>query len=512
MLQSEALDILKLGHNVYLTGAAGSGKTYVLNQFISHLRDNKIVVGVTASTGIAATHINGITIHSWAGIGIKDELNEDDLKSLREKSTLKKRFRETRVLIIDEVSMLHGARLDMVDLVCRELKDKTKPFGGLQVVLCGDLFQLPPVSRSRIPDFVFESSAWKNMKLQVCYLGEQHRQEDDTLLEILSAIRTSSVDENHFDLLKERFTEPYDQTHTRLYTHNNAVDEINQQELAKLNTKSRTYNMELSGNKKAGASLASNCLAPESLTIKIGAKVMFVANNPQENYANGTLGEVIDFDKTKLPIVQVGHRKIIVGMHSWKAQDGDKVLAEATQVPLRLAWAITVHKSQGMSLDAAEIDLSKSFEMGMGYVALSRVRTMEGLFIKGINNTAMMVNPVITKLDAQLKERSDIAKKQIIKMKTEDIAKFHSRVQTALQPESIKLLAEYDPKILEKLKTWRSKEAKKQSFPAYVILQDETLKYIAALKPQTEKDLAKIKGIGTQKLEKYSKVILKITK
>ena len=168
MTQSEALDILKLGHNVFLTGAAGSGKTYVLNEFIAHLRQHKIGVGVTASTGIAATHLSGTTIHSWAGIGIKDLLEPTDIEKLLEKSRLKSRFAKTKVLIIDEISMLHGARLDMVDQVCRAFKDEIKPFGGLQVVLCGDLFQLPPVTKDRKPpDFVHKSAAWRNMKLQV---------------------------------------------------------------------------------------------------------------------------------------------------------------------------------------------------------------------------------------------------------------------------------------------------------------------------------------------------------
>ena len=167
MLQNEALDILKLGHNVYLTGAAGSGKTHVLNQYIKYLRENNIVVGVTASTGIAATHMNGMTIHSWAGLGMGDAI---DIERILAKSTLKKRMAQTRVLIIDEVSMLDGHLLDAVDAITRGFKDRSKPFGGLQVVLSGDLFQLPPVTRSGEPFFVFNSEAWKSMSLKICYL------------------------------------------------------------------------------------------------------------------------------------------------------------------------------------------------------------------------------------------------------------------------------------------------------------------------------------------------------
>ena len=224
-----------MGHNVYLTGAAGSGKTHVLNEFIAYLRKNGITVGVTASTGIAATHMGGMTIHSWAGIGVQDDLSEHDIEILLAKSALKKRFAETKVLIIDEVSMLHGKRLDMVDQVCRAFKDETKPFGGLQVVLSGDLFQLPPVTRGGPPDFIFQSDAWRSMNLKVCYLSEQYRQEDQRLLDVLSAIRSNSVDEGHFEHLQDRFREPAkDLVVTRLYTHNAAVDEVNDAELANI--------------------------------------------------------------------------------------------------------------------------------------------------------------------------------------------------------------------------------------------------------------------------------------
>lgn len=512
MLQTEALDILKLGHNIYLTGAAGSGKTYVLNEFIKHLRDNEIAVGVTASTGIAATHMNGMTIHSWAGIGIMDELSDADIEEISQKTALRKRIRNTKVLIIDEVSMLHGKRLDMVERVTRAIKDETKPFGGLQVVLCGDLFQLPPVNRERKEaDFVFQSKAWKNMRLQVCYLSEQYRQEDQRLLNVLSAIRASEVDEDHFEILKDRFKEPDVEIYTQLYTHNSAVDDINQSELDNLDEEERTFLMNLEGNKKVRQVLAQNCLAPEVLHLKKGAEVMFVANDPMKGFVNGTLGQIIDFDETGYPVVAFGSREVVAEPHSWKTQDGNKVVAEVTQIPLRLAWAITVHKSQGMSLDAVELDLSKSFEPGMGYVALSRVRSLEGLFIKGINNTALMVHAGITELDRDLRSKSDEARIGLSRIKKKQLEDFHKRVRAALQSDEAKLLDSYDQELFKKLKAWRTKEAKKQSVPAYLILGDNTLKFIAAIKPKTRKDLSNIKGIGAQKLKEYEKPLLKIT-
>lgn len=514
MTQREALDILKLGHNVFLTGAAGSGKTYVLNQFIAHLRKHKIGVGVTASTGIAATHLGGMTIHSWAGIGIKDSLNSDDLDKLLTKSRLKTRFAKTKILIIDEVSMLHGTRLDMLDQVCRAFKDDTKPFGGLQVVLCGDLFQLPPVTKNReLPDFVHKSDAWRSMKLHVCYLDEQHRQDDNQLLSVLSAIRSNEVDESHFLDLQEKFRKPpADLTITRLYTHNSAVDEINQDELDRLDTKRQTYTMTTKGAKKVVASMINSCLAPELLVLKLGTEVMFVANNPKEGYVNGTRGQVVGFDdETKAPLVATPNKTYVVEPFSWQLVDGDRIVAELRQLPLRLAWAITIHKSQGMSLDAAEIDLSKSFEPGMGYVALSRVRNLDGLYIKGMNNQAMVVHPEILVLDKSLVAKSANAVVSLESMKPSQIKKHHKKVISALAPPSEKI-GNYDSKLFNELRDWRYGVSKKKTIPPYAVLNDKTLRSIASELPKTEKELLTISGIGPAKLEQYGKPIIKLIK
>jgi ATP-dependent DNA helicase PIF1 len=500
--------ILKLGHNVYLTGAAGSGKTYVLNQYIKYLRENHIVVGVTASTGIAATHMNGMTIHSWAGLGIGDSI---DIERILSKTTLKKRMTETKILIIDEVSMLDGHVIDNVDTITRAFKDKTKPFGGLQVVLSGDLFQLPPVTKSGEPFFVFNSEAWKSMSLKICYLEEQHRQDDTNLLNILNAIRSNSVDETHYEELSERIKPaPDGEDIIKLYTHNARVDDINETELAKLKTKAKTYQMTGRGRQNAIEPLVKRCLAPEKLVLKLGSEVMFVANNPAKHFYNGTLGKVIKFNDDGNPVIQTKHHLITADEYTWKTEDGDKTIAEITQLPLRLAWAITIHKSQGMSLDAAEIDLSKSFEPGMGYVALSRVRNIEGLYIKAINNMAMVVNPQIIELDVKLKARSNQAVSGLKMISKRTIEQHHTTVRRALRPEEDKLLEGYDEAIFKKLKAWRTKLAAKQSVPAYVILPDKTLKLIAAIIPKDTQQLSGISGIGNQKLEKYSSDILKL--
>ncbi len=514
MTQREALDILKLGHNVFLTGAAGSGKTFVLNQFIAHLRKHKIGVGVTASTGIAATHLGGMTIHSWAGIGIKDSLSQSDLDKLLTKSRLKTRFATTKVLIIDEISMLHGERLDMIDQVCRAFKDGKKPFGGLQIVLSGDLFQLPPVTKDRKPpDFVHKSRAWRNMKLNVCYLNEQHRQDDDQLLSILSAIRTNKVDESHFLDLQDKFREPPEgSTVTRLYTHNSAVDVINQDELKRLKTNEQTYLMTSKGSKKIVETMVASCLAPQVLVLKLGTEVMFVSNNPKVGYVNGTRGKVVGFDdETHAPLVASPDKTYVVEPFSWQLIDGEKVVAQISQLPLRLAWAITIHKSQGMSLDAAEIDLSKSFEPGMGYVALSRVRNLDGLYIKGMNNQAMVVHPEILVLDKSLISKSANAVASLESMESDQIKKHHNKVISALAPPSEEI-GNYDSKLFNELRDWRYGVSKKKTIPPYAVLNDKTLRAIAAELPKDEKELTQLPGIGPAKLKQYGKIILRMVK
>ncbi|MFA4817619.1 MAG: AAA family ATPase [Parcubacteria group bacterium] len=409
MNQKTALEILKLGHNVFLTGAAGSGKTYLLNQFINYLKNSGVSAAVTASTGIAATHMNGITIHSWSGLGIRDKITEKDLRKLSRNQRVQRRMEKTKVLIVDEISMLHAHQLDNVDKICRFLKDEPFiPFGGLQVVLCGDFFQLPPVQKNRNEEtnFAYASRVWQEMNLKICYLEEQHRQKDDRMLELLNDIRGAKVGEKTWEIILSRENKEIfgiDQP-TKLFTHNVDVDGINNRELGKIKEKSLGYAMRARGNKKLVEFLKQSCLAPEKLILKKGARVMFVKNNFDEGYVNGTVGNVIGFfPENNFPIVRtLQGRKIIVSPAVWEVLEDDVALARIKQIPLRLAWAITVHKSQGMSLDAAEIDLGKSFKYGMGYVALSRVRKLSGIKLLGINEMALEVNEKIYELDQKL--------------------------------------------------------------------------------------------------------------
>lgn len=413
MTQAEALEILKTGANVFLTGEPGSGKTHTINSYVGWLRTHNVQPAITASTGIAATHINGHTIHSWSGIGIKKFLTEYDLDAISQNKSVVRRVGGASILIIDEISMLSAKVLSMIDAVCREVRRSDAPFGGLQVILVGDFFQLPPITRrdelvessqesfieyEREGIFAFTSRAWTALNPLVCYLSEQHRQEDGEFLSFLSALRRGALTTEHKKLLKSRFADKSSGDETQLYSHNADVDAINATELAKIKEKMYTFEMECRGKDTMTDALKRGCLSPEKLALKVGARVMFTKNDPQKRkYANGTLGIIIGFaEGTDYPVVKIRNGSEIVVEHDeWRIEDGGKVLARIIQIPLRLAWAITVHKSQGMSLDAAHMDLSRTFEYGQGYVALSRVRTLSGLSLSGINARALEVHPEI---------------------------------------------------------------------------------------------------------------------
>ncbi len=415
MTQTEALNIIKTGANVFLTGEPGTGKTYLVNEYVNFLRAHNIEPAITASTGIAATHIGGLTIHSWSGIGIKSELTKHELTKIAATEYLAKRIRRTKVLIIDEISMLSPETLGMVDAVCREVKQRPEPFGDIQVVLVGDFFQLPPIIKKLESDFnqhilftkpvgrfAYEAPVWAQANMMVCYLTEQYRQDDNAFLNILGAIRRNEFGSSHLCHIEARKIAHTDAPTNipKLFTHNIDVDRVNDERLATLSGRTQTFAMLSQGAEALVIALKKGCLSPEQLNLKTNAVVMFTKNSPKGLFVNGTLGVVERFDSTtEYPIVKIrSGQQIMVEPMDWTVEENNKIKARLTQLPLRLAWAITIHKSQGLSLDAAVMDLSQVFEFGQGYVALSRVRRLAGLHMLGWNERAFQVHPdILTK-------------------------------------------------------------------------------------------------------------------
>lgn len=458
MLQQTALNILKSGKNVFLTGSAGTGKTYLLNQYIKLLRQHQVPLAITASTGIAATHIGGQTIHSWSGLGIKDSITKRDLEKIRKRSAVKKRLRNVKVLIIDEISMLSGQNIENINLILQHFKENFLPFGGIQVIFSGDFFQLPPVSRERLPNyekFAFMAPIWRQLNLHICYLTEQFRQSDDDLANFLNEIRSGEVSDSGFDQLREcleRSQEPADFS-TKLFTHNADVDAINAQELDKLEARQEKFWATTSGSQTLVDALKKSILAPEILTLKEGAQVMFVKNNVEGLYMNGTLGTITGFSNEGWPVVTTQqNKKIVARPDEWTVHNEfGKPLATFKQIPLRLAWAITVHKSQGMTLDQAEMNLSKTFESGQGYVALSRVKSWSGLRVTGCNQTALQLDPLALKADQRFQELSQEIEESVLmqsEQETKDLfQKFIRKSGGSLTPislenESFKIIPE----------------------------------------------------------------------
>lgn len=401
MTQEEALKIMKSGRNILLTGAAGAGKSYLLNKFI---KESQKVVSVTATTGLAALHLGGQTIHSWSGIGVSNSLSKDYFYTLS-KSKLKA-IRRTDILVIDEVSMLHDYSLDMVNEALRIVCETKKPFGGIQVILCGDFFQLPPVAKQGVGRFVTSSKAFEELDVAICYLNEQHRTEDSRLTNILNAMRSGTLKMQHLRWLQSRIGVRPPYTTTKLYTVNRDVESENEAQLSRLRGDTH-YFLRTSRARSVDKlkNLQANVLAPEILKLKLGALVMTVKNDPRGRWVNGSIGHVVKFSKDGLPIIRFtdSGRCYELSPQEWENGSGDTSIS---QIPLRLAYAMTIHKSQGMTLDSALMDLSKTFVGGMGYVALSRVRSLDTLYLLGINRRTFEVSEEAQRLDKLFQEET----------------------------------------------------------------------------------------------------------
>lgn len=427
MLQSEALEILDSGANVFLTGQPGAGKTYTLNRFIEQARSEGRKVSVTASTGIAATQLDGQTIHSWTGVGVRKTLSPSTLSRIRRSRGAT--IQDADVLVIDEISMLPAYLLDLADRTCRYVRGVDAPFGGLQVVMSGDFFQLPPVpERDRgsgeyrrmmeqypgpySPEgFVTGSKVWNRLNLAVCYLTEQHRQtgDGDMLLKVLTDMRAGRVDDADVAAVRARIVgNPDDSDMVRLFPTNRQADGLNRTRLDRLDGETHTYTAFRHGDARRCERLLKNMLAPETLTLKTGARVMTVRNDTElGQYMNGSMGVVESFDDG-LPVVRFDNGNTVqLGKAAWNETENETIVASVHQIPLRLAWGITIHKSQGMTLDGAVMDLSRTFAPGMGYVALSRVRSLDGLTLLGVNGRAFEVSDEAKRIDGYLHEASD---------------------------------------------------------------------------------------------------------
>jgi ATP-dependent DNA helicase PIF1 len=387
MTQSQAMEILKSSGNVFLTGGPGSGKSYLTNQFIEWLLNNGQTPAITASTGIAALQLNGRTLHSWAGVRNDNELTGQDMIDICSNFFVQRSINSTDVLIIDEISMVSPKLLEIVSAIAMKIRGVNAPFGGIRVIAVGDFFQLPPVWKGDNPPYAFESPVWERMQFTTCYLTEQHRTNDNEFTGILRGIRTGTLTHEQKQVIKSRVIDDASGIDAiRLDTHNDKVDKINEQKLFMHEGAPMTYVMQEHGNMKLIPMIKNSCQSPERLTLKVGVKVMFTKNDVDFRWVNGTRGTVVEMDADKVMVeTETGIHEVLPV--SWDFSEGygknKTTKAGIIQMPLRLAYAITIHKSQGMTLDSAIIDCTRAFACGHGYVSISRVRSLDGLHFQG---------------------------------------------------------------------------------------------------------------------------------
>jgi len=427
----QIIELVKKGTNLFITGPGGTGKSTLIKK-MTQLLDN---IHVVAMTGCAALLLDcsAKTLHSWAGIGLGKNPLDKTIESIKKKSHVRKRWKSTRTLVIDEVSMLTPELFEKLDTISREIrKQPDKPFGGLQLVLVGDFCQLPPISRdvsgSEIDmKFLFESNIWDSTINTIILLTKIWRQVDPIYQKVLSEVRLGVVSPESEKILRSRMNTNWKEEEIRptvLFSRNMDVDKVNDINMKSLESKihvfkaitvidkSKWTDTVLSMPEKSSDifQFAVNKLDQDAsysahLELRIGAQVMLLTNTDLEGgLVNGSRGIIVDFENIRgFPIVQFKHgQPRIIEPFCWYSHEMPHIGRQ--QIPLRIAYAITIHKSQGASIDSAIVDIGKStFEYGQAYVALSRVRSLEGLHIFALDMTKIKTHPRVLEFYKKLK-------------------------------------------------------------------------------------------------------------
>lgn len=441
--QRSAYDAIAAGKQVFLTGPGGTGKSFLLNLVYTELpKQTGKAIALTALTGCAALllHPKAKTVHSWAGIGLGKESVEILVASLRKSRRACLRWLQADILVIDEISMMTPELFEKLDAIARKIRRNEAPFGGLQLVAVGDFYQLPPVVRQDGEEkketcFVFESPLWKKLNLETHDLTEIVRQKDPVFQQVLNEARRGEVTKKSLKVLARRMGLDYSQEEikpTMLFTRRAQVDDINMSHLRKLTTERRTYKATTLFTpiadgltekdplvQKAIAKLDTDASYSAELTLAIDAQVMLITNlNPEIGLVNGSRGVVVGYGATaeadvkaqmstmqgvgqqfdpalQVPIVKFRNGvKMPITHATWEVPEMSSVLRR--QIPLKLAYAVTIHRAQGATLDCALVDVGgHTFEYGQAYVALSRVKNLESLYIHDLEETAFRAHPKV---------------------------------------------------------------------------------------------------------------------
>lgn len=412
------LYLIKQKKNVFITGHAGTGKSYIL----SKLKERIPKLVITSTTGIAAVNVKGQTLHSWAGIGICNTSIEQAVDRILKRSSVKNQIQKCKILAIDEISMLDIKTFEYVDAVLKQVRNSEKPFGGIQVIFIGDFFQLPPVEKKEDVNqkYCFELNLWKDLDLYSVLLTKNYRQNEENLITALSNMRTNSLTDADIKLLKTRECKENIDTQNALhiFATNQEADNYNNMKFSKIN--SEEYKLFAFDGVYKGEKLVENptnlreenilkridvvCSAEKSISLKIGVRVMLLINlDFEKGLINGSCGEVREINSDYILVYFDNGQSTKITRHDFEFYNNEKLIALRRQFPLRLAYGITIHKSQGMSLDKLVVDCSRIFEKGQAYVALSRIKTLNGLYLRNFNPAKVMVDNTVVEFYKNLK-------------------------------------------------------------------------------------------------------------
>jgi ATP-dependent DNA helicase PIF1 len=396
--QQSALELLNGYGNIFLTGAAGCGKSFLLKHFLKQQESTKFPV--LASTGAAAILVGGRTFHSFFGLGIMEGGMQATIDRAVENKRLIKRLRGTEGVIIDEISMISGPTLRAAEMIARRVLDHERPWGGIRVIAVGDFAQLPPVNPfSKTKEWAFLDEVWQRSEFQGVVLNEIMRTQDRDFLDVLSSVRDGVVTKKVEEFLNSRCgkvdgSEEFEGT--RLFARKDNVDRYNLQHLEKIDSPVFRSVTHYSGKEREIENFKKNAPIADVITLKEGALVMLRMNDPERQWVNGSTGHIKKITDEKLFITLLKGREIEVEKTDFTLLDADGTpVVTARNFPVSLAWAVTIHKSQGTTLDETWMDIRGLWEPGQAYVALSRATSPKGLYIEGWDARSIFTDPAV---------------------------------------------------------------------------------------------------------------------
>ena len=531
MSQNRELDIArfiveKTDSNIFLTGKAGTGKTTFLKDVKKYTKKNHIVL---APTGVAAVNAGAMTIHSFFQFGFGPYVKgisepEGNYMMRREKREL---IKSLELIIIDEISMVRADVLDHINDELQRIRRNSEPFGGVQLLMIGDLQQLPPITPDNELEilkphydsmYFFDSKSLRNSDYYCIELKSVYRQTDQRFIDILNRVRTGDVTHSDLDELNSHhvadFRPAQGDNYIQLVTHNRMADAINQREMAALSADTFMFDAKVTGTFPEDAFPTSR-----QLEIKKGAQVMFVKNDPDKRFINGMLGEVEEVSDDSIRVRLSGKDNIVkVEPTAWENiryhmnEETHKIestkIGSFMQYPIKPAWAITIHKSQGLTFDKAVIDAHEAFSPGQAYVALSRCRSLDGMVLsEKLTQRAIITDSIVDEyMNGAVQDIDALARN----INFEPFDYDRTTKETTVAKNANGHVTVVNTNVFDALKEWRTQVASVAGVPAYVVMYDRTLAELANALPERTSELDSIHGLGPVKIEKYGQALLDV--